>query len=386
VKTASRLVASQIQPLAATGRSATARRWLAALDWPEAAQDPELAFVRAVDSGLQNRVDEALEHLAVARTGPAARKDAGGLPLGFRADFLEGIIAVTQVGRAEAAARRALASAPNLTWEGVALAGLGQAQYLQGHLDEAIATLRRAAGQIPDANPILLGVAIGSLGLAECARGDQASRADPMLNEAIRVLASIGTDRTWVGAVLHLACGERERRAGDLRAASARFDRAIAILESSPRGTWLALAYLLQASVRVLLGDPPAATADLDLVDEILDRVPEPGDLRDRSARLRGLLDAPVRPASDFGQKLSDRELDVLRLAAAGLDQRQIGEQLYISYNTVKSHLKTAYRKLGVSSRAEAVQRLHAVDRTEDVAVEPDSGAGKGHPGEHCEE
>ena len=364
VKSAARLVAGQVQPLAATGRSATIQRWLNALDWPEAARDPELAFVRAVGASLANRVDEALQHLAVARTGPQDHQDAGGLPLGFRADFLESIVAVTQVSRAEAAARRAVAAAPNLVWEGVALAGLGQSQFLQGRLGDAIATLRRAAGQISEANPILLGVAIGSLGLAESARGDQMARADAMLDASLRGLAAIGSDRTSVGAVLHLAAGERERRAGDLRGALARFDRAIDILDDAPRGTWLALAHLLRASVRLLLGDAVAATRELDLVDEILDRVPDPGDLRDRCARLRGSVDAPARPASQFGEKLSDRELDVLRLAAEGLDQRQIGEQLFISYNTVKSHLKTAYRKLGVSSRAEAVQRLQAVDQS----------------------
>ena len=142
----------------------------------------------------------------------------------------------------------------------------------------------------------------------------------------------------------------------------ARFDQAIDILDDSPRGTWLALAYLLRAGAHLLLGDTSTSTTDLDLVDEILDRVPDPGDLRDRSARLRAQLDAPVRLASEFGDALSERELDVLRLAAEGLDQRQIGEQLFISYNTVKSHLKTAYRKLGVSSRAAAVRRLHALD------------------------
>ena len=364
VKTASRLAAAQAQVLITTGRTATLRRWLAALDWPEATQDPELAFVRAVGASLANQVDEALQHLAIARTGPPRSTDASGLPLGFRADFLEGVVAVTHVGRAEAAARRAVASAPNPTWEGVALAGLGQAQYLQGHLDKAITTLRRAVGQIPDANPILLGVAIGSLGLAESARGDQTARADPMLDGAVRELADIGTSRTSVGAVLQLACGERARRAGDLRAAQERFDRAIGILDEAPRGTWLALAHLLRCSVGVLLGDTLSATTDLDLVDEILDRVSDPGDLRDRSARLRRRLRTPMRLAPEYGEELSDRELDVLRLAAEGLDQRQIGEQLFISYNTVKSHLKTAYRKLGVTSRAQAVQRLRGVQQS----------------------
>jgi len=91
-----------------------------------------------------------------------------------------------------------------------------------------------------------------------------------------------------------------------------------------------------------------------------MERIETVGDLI--AARESYDPDTPIRLASEFGDALSERELDVLRLAAEGLDQRQIGEQLFISYNTVKSHLKTAYRKLGVSSRAAAVRRLHSLE------------------------
>ena len=63
----------------------------------------------------------------------------------------------------------------------------------------------------------------------------------------------------------------------------------------------------------------------------------------------------------------------MLRLAADGLQQREIADQLFISYNTVKSHLKAAYRKLGVASREAAIARLRALD---DERLRPD------HPGE----
>jgi LuxR family maltose regulon positive regulatory protein len=53
--------------------------------------------------------------------------------------------------------------------------------------------------------------------------------------------------------------------------------------------------------------------------------------------------------------ELSKRELTVLRLLASDLSQREIGSELYISLNTVKGHTRSIFRKLGVSSRAEAV-------------------------------
>ncbi len=357
VTTASRLVAAQVQPLASTGRRSTIRRWLAALSWPEAERDPELALVRAIVASLDNNVDEAVAYLEVARTGAPERLDAAGLSLGFRADFMEGVVGVADVGRAEAAALRAVISAPNVGWQGIALSGVGQAMYLQGRTAEAVETLRRAVGQIPDANPIMLAFGVGNLGLAESALS-VSSRADRMLDRMIDVLRSIGADRTPAAAIVLLACGERERRGGDFRAAASRFEQAIEILVVMPRTAWLANAYLLMTSVLRSLGDPAAAFRAVDQVDATLARLADSGNLRQRSSEMRELMVAPARRATEFGEQLSDREVAVLRLAASGLRQQQIADQLFISYNTVKSHLKAVYRKLGVSSRDEAVARL----------------------------
>ena len=64
--------------------------------------------------------------------------------------------------------------------------------------------------------------------------------------------------------------------------------------------------------------------------------------------------------AADEG--LSERELEVLRLLATDLTQREIGPQLYLSFNTVKSHTRSIFRKLGVSGREQAVVRARALE------------------------
>ena len=57
----------------------------------------------------------------------------------------------------------------------------------------------------------------------------------------------------------------------------------------------------------------------------------------------------------------SAAELAVLRGLATDLSRREIGARLYISLNTVKTHIRELYRKLGVTSRAEAVARAEAL-------------------------
>jgi LuxR family maltose regulon positive regulatory protein len=64
-----------------------------------------------------------------------------------------------------------------------------------------------------------------------------------------------------------------------------------------------------------------------------------------------------VAPQAGLAEPLSDRELTVLRYLASRLTTTEIARELYLSVNTVRSHVKAIYRKLGVSSRAEAVQR-----------------------------
>jgi LuxR family maltose regulon positive regulatory protein len=63
-------------------------------------------------------------------------------------------------------------------------------------------------------------------------------------------------------------------------------------------------------------------------------------------------------------EPLSERELEVLRLAAAGLSNQAIAEQLFLTVGTVKSHLHSIYGKLDATGRFSAVARareLHLV-------------------------
>jgi DNA-binding NarL/FixJ family response regulator len=62
------------------------------------------------------------------------------------------------------------------------------------------------------------------------------------------------------------------------------------------------------------------------------------------------------RTAEDPFAVLSEREREVLALLGSGLSEREIARELFLSFNTVHSHVKSIYRKLGVGSRAEAIE------------------------------
>lgn len=60
-------------------------------------------------------------------------------------------------------------------------------------------------------------------------------------------------------------------------------------------------------------------------------------------------------------ERLSGRELDIIKLAAKGLTNKEIAENLSLSYRTVEGHMRDIFNKLGVGSRTEAV--LHGLSR-----------------------
>ncbi|MEU9083969.1 LuxR C-terminal-related transcriptional regulator [Streptomyces sp. NPDC048357] len=221
--------------------------------------------------------------------------------------------------------------------------------------------------------------AVAELAVAESAahlvRGDAA--------EALRALDA-------VDAVDAVAAGDGERPAHLVAWARALLAagrgeeaaRALAGLPGDDGATTpvRARARLLQAQIAAADGDPEEARRRLGealglarpeelrrmftesgpWVRRILSRDPQ-------LARLHGWLSSrtPVRaPASTTGgqqppvvEPLSERETEVLRKAAELLSTEEIAAELYLSPNTVKTHLKSIYRKLSVTRRSEAVHR-----------------------------
>ncbi len=71
---------------------------------------------------------------------------------------------------------------------------------------------------------------------------------------------------------------------------------------------------------------------------------------------------APVSGQVKLVEPLTERELAVLRVLPSELTQREMSDELYVSLNTIKSHVKAVFRKLSVSNRQQAVERARQLE------------------------
>ncbi len=124
--------------------------------------------------------------------------------------------------------------------------------------------------------------------------------------------------------------------------------------------TDLALAYVLTLCGDTLMGlGDPAGEPLLAEARSIMARCPDPGIAGRYLARVEsrhGLAAGVEGPRDVLVEQLTTREMAVLRHLPTKWSQREIASELYVSLNTVKTHCRGIYRKLGVGDRKAAVQ------------------------------
>ena len=265
------------------------------------------------------------------------------------------------VGQAVLEGRRAVALAENGVDETLVAArgGLARALYLAGELDEAW-TVAVSAIEHPDIERRLPGHAFARSTLALVA-ADQAwlESARAHAEKAKSIVGDVSSSRSWLGANASAALGRVLTEEGNLVEGERELAYAERMFEdevSTVHHVWI-LAVL--ARVRCLRGRLDEAGTALRSARDALRELVDPGAVAPLvSAVEQELLDA--RDRADGGEVLetpSEAELAVLGLLGSDLSAREIAKELFLSPNTVHSHTRSIYRKLGVSSRADAVAR-----------------------------
>jgi LuxR family maltose regulon positive regulatory protein len=147
-----------------------------------------------------------------------------------------------------------------------------------------------------------------------------------------------------------------ERTKGSLRDATRLLDRLLTAAEPGGRTGRVIEMLALRSQAHQALGDKAAAEADRERAM----RLAEPEGFIPAFADEGGPMAAPAVPGlagQGLADPMSERELEVLRLLASELDGPEIARQLSVSLNTLRTHTKHIYTKLGVTSRRAAVRR-----------------------------
>ena len=115
------------------------------------------------------------------------------------------------------------------------------------------------------------------------------------------------------------------------------------------------------ARVYLAIADPATARQLLREIDDILSHRPALGTLVDEVTEFRSALASSAAPGATGTLPLTPAELRLLPYLQTHLTADKIAERLFLSGHTVKTQVKSIYRKLGVSSRNDAVQQATAI-------------------------
>lgn len=361
-----RLLVDHHLALIRNGGAGTLLRWIEELPEERLLDHPELAASAATAATmLGKRTLERRRFLALADRAAAERPETSDV-------YARAITAMVRAGAVDGRLEDALENgrlAVELSESGAddvlvaSLASHARALYFAGDLDATWATALRAV-EHPDAERRAPGHAFArsTLALVAADRGHLAS-ARVHADKARALMGGIGTSRSWLGAnalaavgLLRLAEGEPAAAERDLAAAERFFHDEVATVHHA----WL---LLLLARARCRRGRLDAAAAALAAARDEIAELLDPTALESLLSEVSGEL-AGVRGRADggrLGEQPSEAELAVLRLLASELTTRQIGEKLFLSPNTVRSHTRALYRKLGVNARVDAVARAEAL-------------------------
>jgi LuxR family maltose regulon positive regulatory protein len=348
------------------GRAETIAGWVDRLPAEAVAEEPDICLIKAWLGINLGRLDE-VERWIIGADELAETSEAGAdlPPLASGVASLQAIHHYMDgsVGAAVEAGRHALdleRGGPPSPWRPVGCPVLGLALHWHGEDERALATLREAVEMAKaDANHLAAMHASAGLAAIEYERG----HVEDALSHAIEAKAIAeqhGLAEHWAKSLSLTVRGQVHQQRGELEEADKAIGRAVELAKRGVASVEIAYTLLSLAELRRQEGLRQEAMRLHDEARRAVRSCADPGILRELLSRLERRLRLTPRkhergiPAPE---PLSDAELAVVRLLRTELTQREIGAELYVSLNTVKSHTRSIYRKLGVATREEAVER-----------------------------
>ena len=304
------------------------------------------------DHYLTGRYDSAERLLqdAVERMPPGF-DPMRAMPLRINLGLGRGDVGAAVAGAREVAAADDLASRPSEL-----IAATGAAFAWAGLLPDARAALGVALDRtLAEERVTAHAMALVALAVVELQTDDAAAA-----NAAARRALDFATPSGLGGYHgIAPAIAIRAATGDDPAAALADAEHAVGVGRRATTELGLALVLTLAGDVLLRNGADEHGRALLDEARGVVDRCPDPGFARtalDRvAARHRVVRTTPV-PAAGLVEPLSERERAVLQYLPSTLSLREIARELYVSPNTVKTQCSAIYRKLGVTSRHDAVR------------------------------
>jgi LuxR family maltose regulon positive regulatory protein len=344
------------------GRLSTASGWLDRLPRNTVSGDARLCVARAWIALDTGQVDPAVVWIEAAEAAVAAHHaDAGNIPADIVVLRAVSRFKIGDIPASLDLARRAVDLDLSDSPVGcpAAYCIYGSALYWSGDTDEAKVAYRRAvqlAGEM--GNHLARAYAFGYLALISVEEGRLAEAAQ-LVDQVTGDSGVLATEH-FVDMMICQAVAKILDQRGDTGAAFHNADAAVRLARRGGGLVELANALITRAEIAGRLGDVDAARASLTEAREVLRRCTDRGLARQLLANTElhtARWTAQREHGQVVGEPVTAKELEVLRLLATRMSRREIAERLYVSLNTVKTHQRGLYRKLGVADRIAAVKR-----------------------------
>ena len=365
-----RLIEQLIMPAWYSGGVATLESWLSWYDDDARARYPTIAVLGAWFYYLTGRPAEGARWERAAQTSTAQPV----IPDGSAS--IEPWIAALRTFTCRDGIERMLADAeltleqlgPEGWWRSTAQLAAGVAHMLLGDAErgrEALAVAAELAAAAGASEEGIAACAELAFAAIEAGAWDEAAI---HAARAVAIVENAGLDDYVVSGLALAAAARIAIHHGDVKQARedvARIHRLRPLLnEGIP---WMSVQIGLELTrLHLALGEAGVAGTVLGEAESILRVRPRLGSLAELASELRQRVAATSTPSGQWALSLTTAELRLLPLLTTHLAFPQIGERLFLSRTTIKTQAVSIYRKFGVSSRAEAIERAVELGLLED--------------------